>query len=93
MYFLADLSWKTGFGQALIFVGAAAFSFILVGGLTLLMAPVFGYKVCSVLGNCEPIATTYSAAGTLQNPAQTQSNTFNDGYFPLYPYVNNYQKR
>ncbi|XP_065218382.1 uncharacterized protein LOC135844173 [Planococcus citri] len=82
--FPSDLSWNTGFGQALIFVGAAAFSFVLIGGLTLLLAPLFGYKVCAILGNCNKEAITYSAEGTLQNPAQ--SNTYNNDWGTAAPY-------
>lgn len=90
---IADLSWKTGFGQALIFVGAAAFSIVLLGGLTLLAAPVFGYKVCSVIGNCEPVVTPYSNGGNLQNP--TQGNSYTDLYSPYYATAQygNYRKR
>lgn len=74
-------------------MGAAAFSFVLVGGLTLLIAPLFGYKICALLGNCEPIVTTYSTGGNLQNPAQ--ANSYSDYYGTYYataPYAT-YQKR
>lgn len=88
----AELSWKTGLGQAFVYVGIAAFSFVLVAGLTLLFAPLFGYKSCAIFGNCESSAVAYSSGGNLQNPSQT--SLFSD-YGPYYagtPY-NGYKKR
>lgn len=56
----------------------------ILAGLTWLIAPFFGLRLCNVLGNCEKAAITHSNGGNLQDPT-VQGNSFSDMQQYMYP--------
>lgn len=88
-----ELSWSNGFGQALAVGGITISTLILLGIFTWLLAPVFGYRLCTVLGNCETsVVLAHSNGGNLQDPGQ--ANGYSDMYNSVVsPYMAAYRKR
>ncbi|KAK7573546.1 hypothetical protein V9T40_010737 [Parthenolecanium corni] len=93
--FLPDeLSWRDGFGQALAVSGILISTLVVLGVFAWLLAPVFGYRLCTVLGNCEPsvVLAHSNNGGNLQDPGQ--ANGYSDMYNSVVsPYMSAYRKR
>lgn len=94
LYFiLDDLSWKNGFEQALAVTGIIIGSLVILGGLAWLLTPVFGYRICSILGNCETPVLTHSSGGNLQDPGQANAYPSDMYNSVVSPYMSGYRKR
>lgn len=89
-----ELSWRDGFGQALAVSGILISTLVVLGVFAWLLAPVFGYRLCTVLGNCEPsvVLAHSNNGGNLQDPGQ--ANGYSDMYNSVVsPYMSAYRKR
>ncbi|XKL62260.1 hypothetical protein PGB90_002093 [Kerria lacca] len=87
-----DISWKSGLEQSLTLGGIIVAGLVILGGLAWLLAPIFGYRICTLLGNCEVPSITHSTGGNLQDPSHT--NSFSDTYnTPYVSYAPGYRKR
>lgn len=88
-----ELSWRNGFGQALTVGSVIISTLVILGVFAWMLAPVFGYRLCTVLGNCETsVVLAHSSGGNLQDPAQT--NGYSDMYNSVVsPYMSAYRKR
>ncbi|KAM7249441.1 hypothetical protein ACFE04_008343 [Oxalis oulophora] len=91
-FILDDLSWKNGFEQALAVTGIIIGSFVILGGLAWLLTPVFGYRICTILGNCESPVLTHSG-GNLQDPGQANAYPSDMYNSVVSPYMSGYRKR
>ncbi|KAK7590108.1 hypothetical protein V9T40_001721 [Parthenolecanium corni] len=88
-----DLSWKNGFEQALAVTGIIIGSLVILGGLAWLLTPVFGYRICTILGNCESQVLAHSSGGNLQDPGQANAYPSDMYNSVVSPYMSGYRKR
>ncbi|XKL69088.1 hypothetical protein PGB90_006857 [Kerria lacca] len=78
-------SWKTDVGQVLVIGSIVISSLVIIGVVAWLLSPVLGYRLCTILGNCETEVVSYSNGGNLQNFMQPNAfpnvyNTYDSAY-------------
>lgn len=87
--------WRSGIGQTLAYGGIIISTLAILTGLAWLFTPLFGLKMCQLVGICEKSAITHSSGGNLQDPS-LQSNGYSDMQQYVYPgpyNVATYRKR
>ncbi len=82
-----ELSWKNEIGQLLAVGGLVISGLVLIGAFVWLFGPIFGYKICTLLGTCEAEPIFYSSGGNLQEFGQP--HVFPNTHYPS-PYAGYY---
>lgn len=81
-----ELNVKDNLGQVLIACGAAAAGIILMGIIATIISPIFGIKLCHIIGGCESPAL----ANTVSQP---NYNDVYGAYIPQSAAYGTYRKR